>query len=417
MYRKTVLKNGIRVITEEIPFFKSASIGLWVSAGSRNERASVNGISHFIEHMLFKGTKTRSATDIAEIMDSVGGQLNAFTEKEQTCYYARVIDRHIPLALELLADMLLNSVFDPSEIERERGVILDEIRLYDDSPDEVIFDLFTQSLWSEHSLGRSILGTQEVVEKITKADLCSFMNDNYTAGNTIISAAGNIEHEEIVMLLEKYFDGLPVNMIKNDMDERIITQTGIETIRFKDCEQAYIIIGGSGISQRDESKYAVSVLDSILGGSTSSRLFQEIREKRGLVYSVCSFQNSYIDEGLFGVFAGTSASNLSEVISLTYQIIKDVKENGVDGKELVRAKEQLKGTISLALESTSNRMIRLAKSETYHGRLIPHEEVFEKIEAVTVNDIMELSKKLLDWEKYNVSILGPIDKKFKLTKL
>jgi predicted Zn-dependent peptidase len=416
MYNKTLLKSGIKVITEEIPFFKSASIGLWVNTGSKDEPPDQNGISHFIEHMIFKGTKTRSATEIAEIMDNVGGQLNAFTEKEQTCYYARMIDRHVPLAIELLADMLLNSVYDAVELERERGVILEEIRMYDDSPDEIIFDIFTQAVLDRHPLGRPILGTREVVTRLGRDDILSHLNTNYVPHNLIVAAAGNIKHEEIVHYVEHYFGALSTRGKGRRREKAVPLHKKSEIIKYRDCEQVYIVMGGRGVSQRDDNKYKVSVLDSILGGSMSSRLFQEIREKRGLVYSVCSFQNQFLNTGLFGVFAGTSVENLDPVISLVFQIIKDMKENGVDEKELTRAKEQLKGTISLALESTSNRMIRLAKSEIYHGRLVPHEEVFEKIEAVTREGIYEISQTLLDWEDFSISILGPIDSNLKIIR-
>jgi predicted Zn-dependent peptidase len=416
MYNKTILKSGIKVITEEIPFFKSATIGIWVDSGSKDETASTNGMSHFIEHMMFKGTSRYSATEIAEIMDSVGGQLNAFTEKEQTCYYVRVIDRHIGLALELLADMLLNSHFDPVELERERGVILEEIRMYEDSPDELIFDIFTQAIWDGHPLGRTILGSINVVNTISREKLRKHVREFYAAEDIIVAAAGNVRHEEVVDLVERNFDGFLKSRKKRKEEKPIKIHRRRDVLKNKDCEQVYLILGGNGISQRDDDKYRVTVLDSILGGSMSSRLFQEIREKRGLVYSVCSFQNSYYDVGLFGIFAGTSVENLDEVIDTSFTIVRDMKEKGIDEKELLRAKEQIKGNISLALESTSNRMIRLAKSEIYHGRLIPYEEVFENIDAVTVEDILRISQNLLDWENYGVYILGPIGKGYRVKR-
>jgi predicted Zn-dependent peptidase len=416
MYNKTVLKSGIKVITEEIPFFKSATIGIWVNSGSKDETPSTNGMSHFIEHMMFKGTNRYNATEIAEIMDSVGGQLNAFTEKEQTCYYVRVIDRHVGLALELLADMLLNSLFDPVELERERGVILEEIRMYEDSPDEIIFDIFTQAVWNGHPLGRSILGSIDVVNTISREKLLRHVREFYVAEDIIIAAAGNIKHEEVVELVERYFTGFVRSTRKSKAGKPVKIHQGKDVLKNKDCEQVYLILGGKGISQRDDDKYRITVLDSILGGSMSSRLFQEIREKRGLVYSVCSFQNSYYDVGLFGIFAGTSVENLDEVIETSFSIVRDVRENGVDEKELIRAKEQIKGNISLALESTSNRMIRLAKSEIYHGRLIPYEEVFENIDAVTSEDVYRLSQSLLDSKNYGVYILGPVGKNYRVKR-
>jgi predicted Zn-dependent peptidase len=416
MYKRTILSNGIKVITEEIPFFKSASIGIWINSGSKDEREEKTGISHFVEHMMFKGTNRYNAREIAEIMDSVGGQLNAFTEKEQTCYYVRVIDRHVPLALDLLADMLLNSTFDSEELERERNVIREEICMYEDSPEDIIFDIFTQALWDGHPLGRPIMGTETVINSLTRDDLNSHVKERYVGENIIIAAAGNITHEDMVSLVESLFKTVEKGSGRARVAEKIPFHNKREIIRHKDCEQMYVILGGMGISQQDDDKYKVMILDSILGGSMSSRLFQEIREKRGLVYSVSSFQNSYYDAGLFGIFACTSAENLDSVISLSFQGVKEIKETSVNEQELLRAKEQLKGTISLALESTSNRMIRLAKSEIYHGRLVPHEEVFEKLDAVTADDIDAISRVVLDWENYGISVLGQVEEGYALKR-
>lgn len=407
MYRKTILDNGLKVITEEIPHFKSASIGVWVNTGSRDETEKNNGISHFIEHMIFKGTKTRTAAEIAELMDGVGGQLNAFTEKEHTCFYARVIDRHTDMAMELLFDMLNNSVFDPVELERERNVILDEIRLYDDSPEDIIFDMFGKLIWDKHPLGRPIAGTKEIVEAISREDIFDYISKRYLGGNIIISATGNIKHDEVVSMCERYSKGLTASQPELRKAEVFTPFQKRDVSRKKDCEQTYVILGKEGISARDDRKYCLSIADGILGSSMSSRIFQEIREKRGLAYSVGSFSHTLSDTGTFGIFAGTSPSTLEEVISLAIEITENMRKGGATTEEISRSKEQLKGSLSLALESTSSRMLRLAKSEFNHGRLVPPEEIFEKIDEVTAEDISNLCNTLLDTSDYSKAVLGP----------
>lgn len=406
MFNKTILGNGIKILTEEINEFKSASIGVWVHAGPHMETPEQNGISHFIEHMMFKGTENHTATEIAEIMDSVGAHLNAFTEKEQTCYYTRVVDHHIPLAVDILADMFNNSLFDPDEIERERGVILEEIRMYEDDPSDVVFEEFNKTLWGDHSLSRPTLGRIETVSNFKKEDFEKFMEDFYCPENVTIAAAGHFKHQDIVkMIEEKFGDNEGVSKkVKLDLP----SFHNRHKLRYKDCEQTYLCMGGKGVSQRDERKFTFFVLDSILGGSMSSKLFQEIREKRGLVYTVSTFTNSYCDTAHFGIYACTRKENLREVISLSRQILDDIRENGVTEKEVHRAKEHIKGDISLALESTSNRMIRLNKSELYHNRMIPIEEIIKKIDSVTVEGVNQLSRELLNFDNFAVTILGPI---------
>ncbi len=406
MFGKTVLKNGIKVLTEEISQFKSATIGIWVHTGPKDEEKEENGISHFIEHMMFKGTKNRTARDIAEIMDSVGGQINAFTEKEQTCYYARVVDKHIPLAFEVLSDMFTNSLFDPLEIDRERGVILEEIKMYEDDPEDMVFEEFNHTLWGDHPLSRPTLGKKETVSHFTRDDFLKFLSKYYTPDNITVAAAGHLAHENIVDMVEKYFGHL-----KGSANKKKINMPKVHPrtrLKYKDSEQVYLCMGGEGIPQRDERKFTFFVLDSILGGSMSSRLFQEIREKRGLVYTVSTFTNSYYDIAEFGIYACTGRENLKQVVKLIYSILDDIVENGVTETEVSRAKEHIKGGISLALESTSNRMIRLNKSELYHGRLVPIDEVIEKIDKVTVEDVNHLSKQMLNRHNFAVTVLGPI---------
>ena len=408
MHQKTVLDNGLTIVTERIPEFRSCSLGLWVGAGSRFESDEQAGLSHFIEHLMFKGTTARTAYDIAVTMDGIGGQINAFTEKEHTCYYARVMDQHLPLALEVLSDMLLNSLLDPEEIEREKGVILEEIKMYEDTPDDHIYDLFTSQLYSGHSLGRPIIGRSEVVSSLRRSQLVSYMGERYLSGNLLVSAAGQVDHEAFVAMVQGKLGSLlkpgkAANSLVPPVPARPIN------IYNKDCEQAYLCLGGPGLRHADPRRYVMLMLDSVLGGSMSSRLFQEIREKRGLVYSVGTFQSSYFDCGIFGVYAGTGRDKVEQVLELSRAILKQVRLEGLTTAEIERAREHLKGSLALGLESTSNRMMRLARTELYHGRFVPITEVISKIEAVTAQDIHELAETLLAEQNFSLAVLGPVD--------
>lgn len=407
MYRRTILDNGVSVVTEQVPEFRSCTLGVWIGTGSRFEAESQAGVSHFLEHILFKGTTNRSAYEIARLMDGVGGQLNAFTEKERTCYYARVMDQHVPLAVDVLSDMLLNSLLDPEEVERERGVILEEIKMFEDTPDDRIMTLFTDAVWGSHPLGRQIIGTREVVGEMSSPTLRSYMDERYVAGNVMVAAAGRVEHDAFVDLVRSHLgDRLPGGQFNPPTSRP--TAAASRAIYSKDCEQAYVCFGRDGLAYTDERRYVMMVMDSILGGSMSSRLFQEIREKRGLVYSVGTFQNAYLDSGLFGIYAGTSASNVERVLGLCRTILMDVRRGGLTAEELGRAKELLKGNMALAMESTSARMLRLARSVAYHDRLIPVEEVISRVESVTQEQVLELASWLLDTEHFTLTVLGPV---------
>ncbi|HXE71042.1 MAG TPA: pitrilysin family protein [Candidatus Nitrosotenuis sp.] len=408
MVGKTVLDNGLTVVTELLPEFRSCTLGIWVRTGSRYERPDEAGLSHFIEHMFFKGTRRRTASEIAEAMDAVGGNLNAFTEKEQTCYYARVMDEHLPVALDILSDMLLHSRFDEEEMAREKGVILEEIKMYEDAPDELIFDLFTRALWGDHPLGRPILGEREVVAGLTREKLCAYLQRHYVPSKILVAAAGRVDHDHLAEEVSRWY-AADAPAAPGDEAPAPTTRPGV-TVYSRDVEQVYLCYGTEGLRVTDERRYALLVLDSILGGSTSSRLFQEIREKRGLVYTVCTFQNSYSDAGVFGVYAGTSAEKLEEVLALIRKILVEVRGQGLTDAELRRAREHLKGSMALALESTSSRMTRLARSETYHGRVIPLEELIARIDAVTHADVMELAETMLDPARYTLTVLGPLDR-------
>lgn len=412
MYKKTILDNGLKVLTEYIPGFRSVSLGIWINIGSKYETEKQNGMSHFIEHLMFKGTRKYSAKDIAKIMDTLGGMLNAFTEKEQTCYYAKVSDYHLEEAVELLSEMLLHSVFDKDEIEREKAVVLDEIRMSNDAPDEYVFELFYKSLWPNNALGRSTLGTEEIISGIKRENMIKFINHHYTPSNIIVTAAGNVQHDKLLKQVDKIFGSLKGK--GKHKEESYIKTSKKKLIEFKECEQAYICMGGEGLSQRNEEKYKVFVLDSILGGSMSSRLFQEIREKRGLVYTISSFQHAFYNAGCFAVYASTHTKNINKIIDLTFNIIDKLKKNGPTKEEIKRAKEHIKGGLILNFESTINRMLRLAKSEFYNGKLIEFDEILRKIENVTYEDLLYAANKYLNKDKFSLTILGPVKDDIKI---
>jgi predicted Zn-dependent peptidase len=407
MYRKTILPNGLRVLTETMPSVRSASIGIWADVGSAFETHEQRGISHLVEHMLFKGTERRSARDIAETMDGVGGNLNAFTDKEATCYYAKVIDRHVPLALDVLSDMFLHSTFDPAELAKEQRVVLEEIKMYEDSPDELIHDLFLQTMWSGANLGAPTIGFVDSVTRITSDDLRAHMRRRYAPNSVIVAAAGNVDHEHFVELVAECFHNfkgsceLPTPEAPETTPSRLVRQ--------KDSEQAYVVLGARGLSVRVERRYALSVLDTILGGGMSSRLFQEIREKRGLVYTVYSFQAAYRAAGLFAVYAGTSAENVQpciDVVAEQFALLRNVR---VSDSELTLAKEHIKGSLTLSLESTSSRMIRLGRNEFALGRQVTPEEIEAQIDSVTTDEVQSLAREILREDQLGLCILGPVD--------
>ncbi|MFN2450570.1 MAG: M16 family metallopeptidase [Candidatus Baltobacteraceae bacterium] len=407
MYRKTTLPCGVRVITESMPAFRSASLGIWADVGSAAEAAERRGISHLVEHMLFKGTQRRTARAIAEEMDGVGGNLNAFTDKESTCYYAKVMDQHLPLALDVLSDMFLHSTFDPGELAKEQNVVLEEIKMYDDSPDELIHDLFIQTMWQNSNLGAPTIGFAETVTKITPGDLRAHMGRHYAPNSVVVAAAGNVEHDAVVELIAKAFDGFSGSCALPVPESPLATPNTL--FRHKDSEQAYVVLGTPGLSVRDERRYVLSVLDTILGGGMSSRLFQEIREKRGLVYTVYSFQASYREAGLFAVYAGTSAEKVGECVNVIGEQFALLRDTKVSDAELHLAKEHIKGSLTLSLESTSSRMIRLGRSEFSLGRQLTTEEIEEKVDAVTAEEVQALARDVLRDDRMGLCVLGPVD--------
>ena len=407
MYRKSTLRNGVRIVTESMPAFRSASIGIWADVGSAAEVAERRGISHLVEHMLFKGTEIRTARQIAEQMDGIGGNLNAFTDKETTCYYAKVMDRHLPVAVDVLSDMFLNSRFDAEEFAKEQKVVLEEIKMYDDSPDELIHDLFIQTMWGGSNLGAPTIGFSETVTAIAPGDLRSHMKRHYAPNSVVVAAAGNVDHDAVVSLFERAFASFEGAC---ELPQPESPQTTPGTLfRHKDSEQAYVVLGTRGLSVRDDRRYVLTVLDTILGGGMSSRLFQEIREKRGLVYTVYSFQAAYRGAGLFAVYAGTSPENVRECVSVVGEQFAALRDARVGEGELRLAKEHIKGSLTLSLESTSSRMIRLGRSEFSLGRQLTTEEIEQNVEAVTAEQVQTLAQELLSEKNLGLCVLGPVD--------
>jgi len=407
VYAKTTLPNGLRVITETMPSVRSATVGIWADVGSSLETAEHRGISHLVEHMLFKGTSRRSARAIAETMDGVGGNLNAFTDKETTCYYAKVIDRHVPLALDVLADMFLHSTFDPQELSKEQKVVLEEIKMYEDSPDELIHDVFLQTMWSGSSLGAPTIGFADTVVRLTPELLRTHMRAHYAPNCVVVAAAGNVEHERFVELVSEQFAGFEGNCALAPLEPPVTTPN--TNVRHKDSEQAYVVLGSRGIDVRDDRRYALSLLDTVLGGGMSSRLFQEIREERGLVYSVYSFQAAYRAAGLFGVYAGTSPQNVQACIDVIVDQFARVRNEPIANDEFALAKEHIKGNLTLSLESTSGRMIRLGRNELALGRNVTPEEIEQRVDAVTPQEVQTLAQELLAEEHLGLCIIGPVN--------
>ncbi|MRR57417.1 MAG: insulinase family protein [Deltaproteobacteria bacterium] len=404
MIAKSVLKNGIRVISETMPHSHSVSIGIWITNGSRHDRLEINGVTHFIEHLLFKGTHKRTALDIAREIDSVGGVLNAFTCREYVCYYAKVLSDALPKAVSLLSDIFMNSLFDSSEIEKERKVVLQEIRMLMDNPDNYIHDLFCRSFWKSHPLGMSVIGSEESVSRLSRDILLDTMRERFRAEEIIISAAGKVSHSDLVALLNKFFTDVPEG--RCDKDERLPThRKQIETTD-KDLEQVHLCLGTRALPQNSPKRYAGYILNTILGGSISSRLFQEVREERGLAYSVYSYVMSHSDAGTMVVYAGTKQDKLLEVIEIILQQLKQLKTVSVTDTEMEFAREHLKGNLLLSMESTDNRMTKLAKNEIYFGRQVTLPEIIAGLDCISSRDLMELGDELFRDDCLTLELLG-----------
>ncbi|HZG86761.1 pitrilysin family protein [Paenibacillus sp.] len=388
------LSNGIRVVLENMPTSRSVSFGIWVKTGSRNEAGPSNGISHFIEHMMFKGTERYSAKDIADVFDGIGGNVNAFTSKEYTCYYAKVLDEHVPIAVDVLADMFFRSTLAEEELTKEKNVIIEEISMYEDTPDDIVHDLIAKAAYGDHPLGLPILGTAANLAAMTASDLRRYIETHYGSDTIVISAAGNIG-ESTLELFEKHF-GSGAQAPRPSAAEAVQPPAfagGHHYLR-KKTEQNHICIAMPGCSQDDPLLYAMILLNNAIGGGMSSRLFQEVREKRGLAYSIYSYHTSHIDSGLFTVYAGTTPKQTAEVLDLIYDVLADVREHGITPEELRKGKEQMKGSLIIGLESTSSRMTRNGKNELMLGRLYTLDELIERIDSVTMDDVMSLAGRL-----------------------
>jgi predicted Zn-dependent peptidase len=410
-YVMSELDSGERVISEKVPSVRSVSIGFWSGPGAHNERDDRAGVSHFIEHLLFKGSSSYDAQQIAETFDAMGAELNAATSREHTVVYSRVPDRHVEEALAVMTDMVFAPQF--SELDQEREVVLEEIAMYEDAPQELVHDLFSQAVFGTHALGRPVIGTADVISTISRRSIAGYHRSMYTGANTVVAAAGNITHDRFVSLLQRFEHGgtaggrVPIR--------RPLVRMPAPGIRFqrKDTEQYHLCLGAPGISRSDRRRFAASLLDGILGGSASSRLFQEIREKRGMAYSVYSFASQYTDTGLIGFYVGTREENLAQCVEIAVDQVGEIAAGKLRAGELERAKESLKGRIMLSMESTSNRMSRLGKSVITDTELMTFDRIFAEIDAVEPDDLAELAGVLLAPAGLSASGVGPDEDRFR----
>jgi predicted Zn-dependent peptidase len=401
------LGNGIRLLTERMTQVRSISIGVWLTRGSRHETAERSGIAHFVEHMLFKGTTTRSAEDIAQAIDSIGGQLDAFTAKEYASYYIKVLDEHLPLAIDILSDIVMNPAFSAEDIEREKKVVVEEIKMVEDTPDDLVHELFTQGFWADHPLGRPILGTRETVESFNANLLRDYFQGAYTAPNVIISAVGNLEHDRVRDLVGERFASLPTT--GEPIREQAPTVDPKILIRNKELEQSHVCLGASSYPQNHDDRYSSYVLNTLLGGSMSSRLFQNVREKRGLAYAVFSGLSAYRDAGSFTIYAGCSNEAVGEVIDLVVEELRGVKQTPGPDTELQRAKDHLKGSLMLSLENTASRMSHLARQEIYFDRQFGLDETLQGIERVTTAEVQRVALDLFRNGSLAATVLGNVN--------
>jgi predicted Zn-dependent peptidase len=410
-YEISELDSGERIITERVPSVRSVAIGYWIGAGSRDEKDERAGVSHFLEHLLFKGSSSYSAQDIAEIFDGLGGELNAATSREHTVLYSRVTDAHLETAVDVMTDMVFSPTF--AELDSEREVVLEEIAMYEDTPQELVHDLFSEAVFGTHPLGRPVIGTRDVISTVSRRALASYHRAMYTGGNVVVAAAGNLEHNEVVQLIQRAQRGEHA-LRKGVRVRRPLVAPPPPGLRFqrKDTEQYHVCVGAPGIARSDRRRFAASLLDSILGGAASSRLFQEIREKRGMAYAVYSFVSQYTDTGMVGFYVGTREENLDECLNIAAHEIGDIAAGNLRPRELDRAKENLKGRIVLSMESTSTRMSRLGKSLITDTELLSLDRIIAEIDAVEATELAELASVLLAPELLSASGIGPDEDRF-----
>jgi len=406
--RRTVLPNGLIVLTERMEHLRSVAMGVWVKSGSRYEAAEINGISHFVEHMLFKGTRSRSAQHIAREMDAIGGNLDAFTGKETICFSVKALSNHVPIALDVLSDLVLNPTFADMDIERERGVILEEIKIDEDNPDVLVHEIFTQNFWKDQPLGKPILGTTKTVSGLQQTTLFDYHSDRFRAGNMVFSAAGNLDHDQFVAAVAEHFQTLAPGTTEMSFQSAQVSAPIILRNK-RSLEQVQICLGVPSPPITDENRYATLILNTVLGGGMSSRLFQTIREERGMAYSIYSDLSPYSDTGALCVYAGTSADKTLEMLELVMAEFRALKESPLTDEELHRAKEQVKGNILLGLESSGSRMSNLARQEMYFNHFFSVEEVLERLDAVTADQVQTMAQKLFVSERIAVTLLGRLD--------
>lgn len=406
MIQKSVLDNGIRIVTEKIPALRSAAIGVWIETGSRHESPRLGGISHFVEHMLFKGTQTRSSQQIARQIDAVGGVLNGFTGREYTCFYAKVLGEKLPMAVELLADILCNPRFDSAEIEKERRVILQEIGMVEDTPDELVYELFSRTFWGDHPLGRPVLGSRASIETLQRRDFVEFVRDRYTGERIIVSAAGAVDHHALVEMLNRAFGTIPASA-SEPIAPPPLYRRQLSVVE-KDLEQVHICLGTRLLPQNHPGRYTAYLFNMILGGGMSSRLFQRIREELGLAYSVYSSVDAHTDAGSLVIYAGIAPGETEQVVNALLDELARFRREPVSAEELAVAKDQLQGNILLSLENSEASMSLLARNEIYLGRIFPVREMQRGIEKVTIEDIRQLADEVLRDESLTLQILGRV---------
>ncbi|MDP9297783.1 MAG: insulinase family protein [Actinomycetota bacterium] len=410
--RRTEFSSGLRVVTERMPGVRSVSVGFWVLAGSRDEAPNISGASHFLEHLLFKGTPSRTALDIAENFDAAGGDVNAFTAKEYTCYYARVLDRDLEMAIDHLADMLQHSLIRTADLDAERQVILEEINMHEDSPEDVVHDLFTETIWPEHPLGRPILGTAATIQAATRRSVNRFYKRHYVPGRVVVAAAGSVDHDRLIaMLRDRMETGRRLKPGSSSRwsareRQRAPVASGRRLVKRRKTEQAHICVGTDGLDRSDPDRFAFMIVNTALGGGMSSRLFQEIRERRGLAYSVYSYHQQFTEAGLFTCYAGTTPSRAEQVIGLLRRELEDVAGGGLREDEFLRAKGHAKGSMVLSLEDPGGRMSRLGKSEIAQGEILSVDQTLRRVDLVSLADARSVAHRVLS-RPMTFTVLGP----------
>lgn len=408
MFDTIKLENGVSIVMEQIYSVRSVALGIFIRNGSINETSKSNGISHFIEHMLFKGTNKRTSKDIAEEMDNIGGQLNAFTAKEYTCYYARVLDTHIDTAIDVLTDMIFNSKFDSIDIEKESKVILEEINMYEDSPDDIVFTKLQKEIWQNSPLAYNVLGTKENVSRFKRQDFIEYMDNKYVGENIVVAIAGSFDKEKILEIIKQKMSSMPKGKANLDADKQYI-YTPSRTKVYKDIEQLHLAIVFDGISIKDKHNYSMSLLNAIIGGGMSSILFQKVREEHGIAYSIYSYNNSYVNNGLFNIYVALNKSQLDKTINIIYKEIANLKNNKITNQQIEKTKEQLKSNYIMGLESTSNRMSSIGRSKVLVNKIKTPDEIIQEVDLIRKEDIDYLIDKVFNMDKMSISLVGKVD--------